>query len=181
MTNPFKTQEISGTSTEKDNLATTLTAADADLVFRIVGGDRYKWNGSAWEQISTSGAGHVLLGFSGQARIREEDALAGTAVTFTWNSPGISSVVLQAQSEALAVAGTQIDTVAICIDPPSQAVRDSWLTAADSNSTDSQRILVKANGPDVELFFSTPITKLGAIRDLGANNIRLVAIGTEVA
>lgn len=87
MTNPFKTQEVSGTSTEKTNLAGTLTEADADFVFRIVGGDRYKWNGSAWEQISTAGARHTTS--PGWKTLQADDgtyhyygeAIAGTATS----------------------------------------------------------------------------------------------------
>ena len=133
---------------------------------------------------STNGAAQVVQGFTGQARIREEAALAGSgaraAVTFTWPSPGIKSVTIGAFSEAAGTAELPA-AIAICFDPPNTATRDAWLIVGDSISSDSQREIVKADAPPETFYFSSPITTLGVINAWGTQVLTVIASGTEVS
>jgi hypothetical protein len=116
----------------------------------------------------------------GQMRIREEDALDTTRKTFTFSSPGIKAVVITVAPEAQAVAGTNIDAVAVCFDAPTDTIADTWLTAGDSNTVDSQRYILKANGEPQTFIFTSPITRIDLKSDIGANALRVVAVGVEV-
>lgn len=121
----------------------------------------------------------TIVGLPGLSRIRQEAALSGTAVTFTWPLPGISAVQLSIASE---VAGTAElpAVVAFCIDPPSVAVRDAWLTAGDSIAADAQMLLAYADKENETLVFSSPITTLGLKRLWGSQALTAVAVGIEV-
>ena len=135
--------------------------------------------GELVEQKSTGGAAHVATVPSGLARVRQEAALGATAVTFTWASPGVSAVKLSIASE---VAGTAElpAIVAYCVDPPSVAVRDAWLTAGDSISADAQMFLAFADKENETLVFTSPITTLGFKRLFGSQVLTVVAVGVEV-
>lgn len=128
---------------------------------------------------TVAGAIPVTTTPGGIARIRQEAALAGTAVTFTWPSPGIRAVKLQIASEAAGTAELAA-AVAYCIDPPSQAVRDAWLTAGDSIAADSNMLLAFANVENDTLVFTSPITTLGLKRLWGSQALTAIAVGVEV-
>ena len=135
--------------------------------------------GNDADQLSTVGAAYVTTSPGGVARIRQEAALAGTAVTFTWPAPGVSAVKLQIASEAAGTAELAA-AVAYCIDPPNQAVRDAWLTAGDSIAADSNMLLAFANVENDTLVFTSPITTLGLKRLWGSQALTAIAIGVEV-
>jgi hypothetical protein len=61
MANDLSNIKVSGTSTEKTNLTSTLKAEDAGFEFTIVGGSTYRWNGSAFNESLTSGADRVHI------------------------------------------------------------------------------------------------------------------------
>jgi len=161
-------------------LAAQANYAPGETVGERDSGDIHLRTTSGWTQIRIGGTALVTTSPAGQMRIREEDALDTTRKSFTFSSPGISAVKITAAAEALAVAGTAIDAVAVCFDAPTDAIADAWLTAGDSNTTDSQRYIVKANGEPQDFVFTSPITRIDIKRDIGANALRVVAVGVEV-
>lgn len=56
---PLSTAKVSGSSALKTQLESTLKVDDAGLEFTIQGGATYKWNGTSFDTISTSGASHT--------------------------------------------------------------------------------------------------------------------------
>lgn len=137
-------------------------------------GDEEVFDGARWRP-----AGNITMGPVGQARLRHEAALAGTAVTFTWASPGIRALKLTIASEAAGTAELPA-AVAYCINPPSAATRDAWLTAADSISADSQMLVAFADKENDTLVFSSPITTIGLKRLWGSQALTAIAVGVEV-
>jgi hypothetical protein len=129
--------------------------------------------------LSTNGAAHVTTSPGGFARIRQEAALGATAVTFTWLSPGVSAVKLSIASEAAGTAELPA-AVAYCIDPPSDLVRDSWLTAGDSIAADSNMLIAFADKENETLVFTSPITNLGLRRLWGSQALTVIAVAVEV-
>lgn len=122
---------------------------------------------------------HVTTTPGGVARIRQEAALGATAVTFDFGSPGISALKLSAASEAAGTAELAA-TVAFCIDPPSDATRDAWLTAGDSLAADSQMYPLHADKENDTLVFTSPVRYIGAKRLWGSQALTLIGVGVEV-
>lgn len=110
----------------------------------------------------------------GLMHIREEDALGATAVTFEWPAPGITAVEITALSEA---APDGFSSIVLCIDPPTDVLRDAWLTAGDNLTMDAQRLQLRANGEPMLIQFTAPVTKIGIKRDTGADALRVTAVG----
>ncbi len=119
----------------------------------------------------------ITAGVTGILHVREQDALAGTAVTFDWHLTPVSAVELELSMEAATTP--DINTIAYCIDPPNDAIRDLWLTAGTALTTDSNRHVARVAAGSVLLEFSSPISFLGIKRDLGSDAIRVVASGVE--
>lgn len=142
-------------------------------------GNTYEYNGNSWIHTGTAGSTHVTATPGGLGRLRHEAALGATAVNFTWAPPGVKSVKLLIASEA---AGTPElpAVVAYCIDPPSDAVRDLWLTAGDSIAADSQMLIAFADNENESLVFTSPITKLSLKRLWGSQALTAIAVGVEV-
>lgn len=107
--------------------------------------------------------------------VREKLALDGTAVTMDWSTSPIIAALVTASSDTAGTAELR-DSVAVCIDPPSDAYRDYALTAADMLTADAQRVTIPLNTPTL-IIFTAPITKLGFKRDDGTGTIRLNVVG----
>lgn len=110
---------------------------------------------------------------AGITRPREEDALDGTRKAMTWPSPGIFALQLQISGEAQTTADT--NAAAFCFGAANDAVADAWLTAGDSLTVDSQRHVLRPG--TYNYVFSSPILRLDMKRDLGADALRVVAVG----
>ena len=144
---------------------------DTGNIFRRISG--------GWNQVSAAGAAHVTTAPGGLTRIRQEAALGATAVTLDFGSPGISALKLSAASEAAGTAELAA-TVAFCIDPPSDAYRDSALTAGDALAVDSQLLILHADKENDTITFTSPVRYIGAKRLWGSQALTLVGVGVEV-
>lgn len=76
--NPLDLSKVSGTSTLKTALESTLTTANTGLEL-TVGSTTYRWNGSSFDVVSIGGAALVNDSFRGIARTRWVSVVAGTA------------------------------------------------------------------------------------------------------
>lgn len=127
---------------------------------------------------SINGAVPVTTMSGGVVHIREINALTTTAETLDWSANPIKAMAILVVPEAVEVIIPH--TAVICIDPPNSAVRDAWLTAADSLTADSQRIPVIAGAVTAtEFSFTGPVSYVGIKVDLGASACRVFAIGVE--
>lgn len=133
--------------------------------------------GNPVAQTSINGAVPVTTMPGGVVHIREIDALTTTAETLDFSATPIKALSIYVVGEAAAAVLNEV--VAICIDPPSNAVRDAWLTSADALTVDSQRIPVIANIGGAEFSFTSPVDYIGIKLDIGADNVRVFAIGVE--
>ena len=134
--------------------------------------------GIKWVPVEVSyGAAHISNLPGGTTRIREEIGLDGTAKTFDWSATPIKAVSIRVVNDTAGTAELE-GSVAICIDPPSTAVRDAWLTAGDSLSADSNRILLQGNSV-TELVFTSPIDYIGIKVDDGTETHRVTMVGVE--
>lgn len=164
--------------TEAERLAYDTTGLPVLSTWEVTSGsgqgNKYTWGGTAWVQTHSGGAALVNTQLSGPMHIREEDALGATAVTFEWPAPGITAVEITALSEA---APDGFSSIVLCIDPPTDALRDAWLTAGDNLMMDAQRLQLRANGEPMLIQFTAPVTKIGIKRDTGADALRVTAVG----
>lgn len=117
-------------------------------------------------KLTDAGDMHVMVGASGQPRVREKNAVAGTRVDFTF-SPGITEAKFKIVPEA--VTTLEINSIAVAIDPPSDVVADAWLVSTNSGTLDSQRVLIKAKQDSETFYFTSPVTRLSVIRYLGSD------------
>lgn len=111
----------------------------------------------------------------GLAVIRESITLGTSAETFDFSAQPIIAATIYVMPIAT-VTAENISAV-VCIDPPSALVRDTWLTAADALSSNSQRIPVSIYQP-LEVVFSSAIDYIGAKIDIGTDQeCRLIIVG----
>ena len=112
----------------------------------------------------------------GLSHIREDLLMDTAGVTFDFSTTPISAAVIYIVPIAT-VTGEHISAV-VCVDPPSVAVRDAWLTGADALTTDSQRIPVTMFTPVLELVFTSPVSYIGAKIDIGTTaECRMIIVG----
>lgn len=109
---------------------------------------------------------HVIVGASGQPRVREKNAVVGTRVDFTF-SPGVTEAKVKIIPEAATTP--ELNSIAMAIDPNSDVVADAWLVSTNSGSVDSQRVLMKAKEDRETFYFTSPVTRLSIIRYLGSD------------
>ena len=124
---------------------------------------------------STGGAGHnvdVGLAGSAQAHDRERVAVAGARQKVTWVT-GVTEVTVTVAQEAAGTAELAA-SLAISFDAPSDLVADTWLTAADSETADSNRRLVFVGQPRTFYFTGDGITRLDMIRNFGSENLNVI-------
>lgn len=120
----------------------------------------------------------VIQGLPGLARIREDLLMSTTEVTFDFSATPIIAATIYLVPIAT-VTNEHISAV-VCVDPPSNAVRDAWLTGADALTTDSQRFPVTMFTPPLELVFTAPIRYIGAKIDIGTTaECRMIVVGVE--
>lgn len=171
--------------TSADRIA--FTDAKPRTIF-IEGLYAYRLENGTWNPISTGGAAHVQTdlaqGIVMGKRIkafhpREKDALAGTAVTFDWSATPVSAVILKPSQEAAGTAEL-LASIAYVVDPPNDAFRDAALAASTNLAGDTLRYTLRANEDELITFDGDTIDYLGVIRDVGSENLRLVAVGIEV-
>lgn len=120
----------------------------------------------------------------GVAHIRESITLGTSAETFDFSANPIVAAAIYCLPIATVTA--EFNSAVVCIDPPNAAVRDAWLTAADSLASDTHRIPVTWYYP-LELTFVdaagalSPISYIGAKVDIGTDQeIRMIIVGIEL-
>ena len=124
----------------------------------------------------STGAAHVTTLAGSETHIREDLLMATTEVTFDFSLTPIRSAVIYLVPIAT-VTGEHISAM-VCVDPPSDLVRNTWLTGADSFSADSNRIPVTMFTPALELSFTSPISYIGAKIDIGTTDeCRMIVVG----
>lgn len=143
-------------------------------------GDFYELSpDGTYQKTHSNGAAFTLSGIAVKATHRREiNTLVGTEETLDWSGTPIHGVIFMAVQEAAGTAELRA-SVAYCIDPPSDAVRDAWLTAGDALSTDTERDVFPINSEEEVYFGGATVTKIGVKREFGSENIRLIAIGIE--
>ena len=127
---------------------------------------------------SASGALLTTTIIGGITHIREEIGEDATAKTFDWSATPIRAVSITVTADTAGTAQLP-ESLVICIDPPNSAVRDAWLTEADSLTSDSQRIAIPINTTS-DFLFTSDISYIGFKRDDGTGTLRVFAAGVEV-
>lgn len=107
---------------------------------------------------------------SGQARNREFAAVSARE-SCTWTK-GVTEVTITPFQEAAGTAELRA-VLGVCFDAPSDLVADTWLTHADSKTTDSNLVAIPA-GESRTFYFSSPITRLDVIRLYGSEALGVV-------
>lgn len=109
--NPMDLSKVSGSSTLKTQLESTLGASNAGLEFTITGGATYRWNGSSFIEVNTytGGAAHVFArGNSQNTPAAVTLAAASNTVIATLDVAGMDVLGCQ-----IAVAVRALDTFII--------------------------------------------------------------------
>jgi len=167
--------KMSGTNAQR---LTMLPDTDFITFYETDTNAEYQWKGSEWVLTSVDGAARVTTMPGGVIHIREHIALTTGAVTFDFSATPIIAAVFFLVPIATVTA--EHISAAICIDPPSNAVRDAWLTAATALTTDTQRIPVLMTVPPLELIFTSAIDYIGAMVDVGTTaECKLIIVGVE--
>lgn len=134
--------------------------------------------GKVEEIWSSNHANHITTLPGGLSHIRESIDLGTSPETFDFSTTPIIAATIYFYADAGTLTGTQM-SAAICIDPPNAAVRDAWLTAADSLTVDTQRIPVFKDNI-LELSFTSAISYIGAKIDVGTTaEGRMIIVGVE--
>jgi hypothetical protein len=108
---------------------------------------------------------------SGQFRNREQNAVAGTRQKVTWTT-GITEATVVVVQEAAGTAELRA-CIAIAFDAPNDATADTWLTAADSETEDSNRFIIFSNQPRT-FQFTHPVTRIDMIRVYGSEALTVI-------
>jgi len=143
-------------------------------------GDKYEYLGSTAGWVQTHGSGHALTSSmpAGPTHIREDLLMSTSAVTFDFSTTPIIAATIYLVP--IATVTNEYISAAVCIDPPSSAVRDAWLTGADALTTDSQRIPVTMQTPPIELVFTSAVDYIGGKIDIGTTaECRMIIVGVE--
>ena len=134
-------------------------------------------SGNPVPTVSTSGMLHVNQGIVGAVHIRESQTLGTSAETFDFSTTPIRAATIYLMP--IATVTNENISGAVCIDPPNATVRDTWLTVADSLTSDSQRIPVSIYQP-LELIFTSAIDYIGGKIDIGTDQeCRMIVVGVE--
>lgn len=131
-----------------------------------------------FEAVKSSGNGlHVTTMPGGTVHIRESITLGTSPETFDFSATPIIAATIYCVP--IATVTNENISAAVCIDPPTAAVRDAWLTAADSLTADVQRYPVFPGIP-LELAFTSAVSYIGAKIDIGTDQeCRLIVVGVE--
>lgn len=121
----------------------------------------------------------------GIGHLREYDLNTANPATFDFSDTPLKAAVIWAMNDG--TTSEEFSYITYCIDPPSDAVRNLWLTQGDHLTTDSHRFPLRADGrPSGPLIFvndngqGAPITKIGVKNDVGtAAEIRVFVYGVE--
>jgi hypothetical protein len=128
-------------------------------------------------QKSIDGSACVTTMPGGTVHIRESITLGTSPETFDFSATPIIAATIHCIP--IATVTNENISAAVCIDPPTSAVRDAWLTAADSLSADVQRIPVFPSVP-LELSFTAAVDYIGAKIDIGTDQeCRVIIVGVE--
>ena len=125
----------------------------------------------------SNGQLHISTLPAGTARIREHIALSTTEATMDWSATPIKAVSITVTQDTAGTAELN-GSIAICIDPANDTIRDSWLTGATTLTSDSQRISIPVN-TTIEIAFTSPIDYIGMKLDDGTGTYRVFAVGVE--
>lgn len=129
-------RKLTGTSTEKTALESSLGADNAGLEFTITGGATYRWNGSSFNEISTGGAVHV---------------------TNTMRATAFASGSLGGTSLAVAMAGAPLSCTVI-LDSSDATRKIQW--SADGGTEYFDAIYDNTNANELVFFINTPVTHI---------------------